>query len=389
MYSVTSESPLANLAKVMDHHRPSGRAERDDLSEKLRDSRPHGPRPQPVEGFFKRIEKQSSATSLSLTTQDGDKISIELRTKEVSKSAGRVGPGTIVLKSSERFSEKFDVRFEGHIDEDERAAIKGIMESAFDAAETFFGGSDDVDVDALLAAGADASDEIASFSLRLRQESSLVEKYRLGDSGPKIVERMESSEAFRYKFEAFAESNKRLVERASEQLDAPGAVSLVQATLAKSLDAVHTERLQAAAERPVGPQAPVDGPRREAPGNTVAPAAREPVATVAPEPKIAPAVPTEQSGPVAKPDAAVAKPDEKPDATRAERSDEPSRERPIEAPKRDESERVRMPPEQLNASRELSVKVGNPQKTASYAVILDIAQQSRTDLVVERLSLLA
>lgn len=267
MFSVTSESPLANLAKVMDHHRPSGRAERDKgVDAHHKDLQQPRFKERAPAVYYKRVEKQSSATSLSLTTQDGDKVAIELRTKEVSREVARVRPGFSVLSFSERFSERFDVRFEGHIDEDERAAIKSIMDTVFEEAEAFFGGRDDVDVDSLLAAGHSASDEIANFSLKLRQESVLHEKYGVRGSGHRISERIESSDAFRYRFEALAESSKRLVAQAEEHVEPPSAVTLVQATLAKSLDAIHAElQLKQAGESDVLVTKPSDKPQPSTP----------------------------------------------------------------------------------------------------------------------------
>ena len=81
------------------------------------------------------------------------------------------------------------------------------MGAAVEADESFFGGRDDLDLDTLLAGGAGASAEIASFSLNVPQQSTVVEGYGTRDAGHQIEDRMQSSEAFWYRFDTFAESS--------------------------------------------------------------------------------------------------------------------------------------------------------------------------------------
>lgn len=238
MQTTISGSPLANLARVMEHQR----ANMDDSFAALRSRFAPADEPAVQTSFHRRVEQNSEAARLNVRTHDGDKISIELKSREVHTSSLRTRGDHTSIRETSRFSERFEVRFEGHIDEDERAAIETIMGAAFDAAESFFGGGDEVDLDALLAAGAAASNEIASFSLKVRQQSTVVEHYGSRDAGHLVEQRLQTSDAFRVRFETFAQNAQRLQRDAAAILEPADAASLVQRSLAESLDVIAAGR---------------------------------------------------------------------------------------------------------------------------------------------------
>ena len=118
MQTTISGSPFANLARVMDHQR----ANKDDsvaaLPGRIASAEPHPA----LHSFHRRVEQTREPARFSVRTHDGDKIEIELKSREMHSSALKTQGGLMSARETSRFIERFEVRCEGHIDEDERAA---------------------------------------------------------------------------------------------------------------------------------------------------------------------------------------------------------------------------------------------------------------------------
>ncbi len=191
---------------------------------------------------FRRVEQTQTAMNLSLTTQDGDRISIGFDTRSLEKGAFDSHAGRLSMASS--YSERLNIHIEGNIDEDERLALDQIIGEAFAVAEAFFADDDSsgpggIHLGSLLASGVANADEIAGFSLKVSEASQTVEHYRR--EGSNLADHVRQLPGLRSEIDTIAKQTKGLVESASGVLDKPSSVRLVQGLLAQALDTFSSE----------------------------------------------------------------------------------------------------------------------------------------------------
>jgi hypothetical protein len=132
----------------------------------------------PVAGSSARYEsldyRERNSFKFELTTADGDTVKIRINQQESYSAAyGQANRGGLQLSAS-GFEHNVDSRFklevDGHLDDDELAAISDLMGQVGELSEQFFAGDLGAAFQQAQSLGYDTS-EISSFSLNLRQTS--------------------------------------------------------------------------------------------------------------------------------------------------------------------------------------------------------------------------
>ncbi|BFM16083.1 hypothetical protein R50073_22660 [Maricurvus nonylphenolicus] len=118
--------------------------------------------------------RERNSFKFELTTADGDTVKIRINQQESYSGAYGQASGGGMQVSASGFEHSFDSRFklevDGHLDDDEMAAISDLMGQVGELSEQFFAGDLGAAFQQAQSLGYDAS-EISSFSLNLRQTS--------------------------------------------------------------------------------------------------------------------------------------------------------------------------------------------------------------------------
>jgi hypothetical protein len=203
-------------------------------------SRPASIRPL-AEGYGRTSESyyasqsiaQSNSLSFTVTTLDGDKVTINSSGLQAMMEEGFVfggsGSSGVMYGASQYQEHNFDFSVEGHLDEGEMAALTDLLSQVNDLAETFFTGDLEDAFNEALSLGYDSS-EISGFALNLSQttvqrsaaayqsvaESSsggLANRLRpLGSMVQGLMEATETAKAFQYP--------QQLISSVAEQIEA-------------------------------------------------------------------------------------------------------------------------------------------------------------------------
>ncbi len=130
------------------------------------------------EAYQRYDYRESNSFKLNLTTADGDSVTIKLSHRESFSSEslngnyrGQGGHSQVSANSFEHSQDsRFKLEVDGHLDDDEMAAIEDLLAQVGDLSEQFFSGDLGQAFEQAQSLGYDSS-EISSFSLNLRQTS--------------------------------------------------------------------------------------------------------------------------------------------------------------------------------------------------------------------------
>lgn len=118
--------------------------------------------------------RERNSFKFELTTADGDTVKVRINQQESYSGAyGQAGRGGFQVSASgfeHNFDSRFSLEVDGHLDDDELAAISDLMGQVGELSEQFFAGDLGAAFQQAQSLGYDAS-EISSFSLNLRQTS--------------------------------------------------------------------------------------------------------------------------------------------------------------------------------------------------------------------------
>ncbi len=138
-------------------------------------AQPAVPAPTQFESYRQRVSVvQNETLELEVRTRDGDRVRIQLESldafssdQSVSSLSGASGTAVLGEFSATRItSDRFSVRVQGDLDEDERAALSDLLGRVDSLSDQFFSGDPQLALEQALNLGYD-QDEIAGFSLRL------------------------------------------------------------------------------------------------------------------------------------------------------------------------------------------------------------------------------
>lgn len=202
---------------------------------------------------------------LELTTQDGDKVSLDFRQLELqsrTRLAGQLTEGG-QIRFSERSSssERFvSITVEGDLSDEEKAAIDSLLDTVIGVANKFFKGNVSAAMERLQNLDFN-TEELADFSLKMSFSAKVnVDKVFLGEGGQLeslAIRDKEVSALLNF----FADEQTKLVESAKEQFGDPSAAKLVRALLPKLVTAPfeqlhkHIEASEPVDQVPVEPEA--------------------------------------------------------------------------------------------------------------------------------------
>ena len=206
------------------------------------------------ESYKESFDKQSLETSLvlSLTTAEGDAITLDFRQLDVMRSESFEGSklsGANVLRDDGGSSTDRYVTMDviGEISDAEQAAIDGVLASITEVANEFFGGSFENAMSKLATMDFDSAQlSELSLSMTMTRTASTTGGYREGaeqldqllNQGGEIVEALEF----------LATEQRRMIDQAKEVLEDGSAAKLVRGLMPLMLeDTVHKLREQVAA----------------------------------------------------------------------------------------------------------------------------------------------
>ncbi|MFK7914931.1 MAG: hypothetical protein AB8B93_13520 [Pseudomonadales bacterium] len=210
------------------------------------------------ESYKESFDKQSLETSLvlSLTTAEGDEITLDFRQLDVMRSESFEGAklsGSNVLRDDSGSSTDRYVTMDviGEISDAEQAAIDAVLANVTEVANAFFGGSYQDAMGKLSAMDFDSGQlSELSLSMTMTRTAATTGGYREGadqldqllNQGGEIVEALEF----------LATEQRRMIDQAKEVLDDGSAAKLVRGLMPLMLeDTVHRLREQVAAADPV------------------------------------------------------------------------------------------------------------------------------------------
>ena len=177
--------------------------------------------------------------SLSLTTKEGDQVSITFNSQEAfshsqqSQFQQQGNAQSLSSESSSRYTlnEQLQVEVKGHLNQSERDAIDQFMSGLDAAAEQFFAGEDSGTLQQFAQLGVD-SGEIASFSLdaQLSQKIERVEAYQAVQSNfaTSPARLYAQDPQFQLLTDALKDMQHNLLQQAEQIFDAQSAQHLVQ-----------------------------------------------------------------------------------------------------------------------------------------------------------------
>ncbi len=202
---------------------------------------------------------ETESLQLEVRTRDGDRVRIQLESVDAFRSdesilhaAGAGGSLTQAQFSASRLSsERFSIRIEGNLDEDERAALEDLLGRVDRLADQFFDGDAQLALQQALELGYDR-DEIAGFSLRLtatdvRQVSETYRRVQALGDGPELPARGASELAQLLRPLGQFLQSVRASEQAADALGRPG--QLLRQLLEGTLSLVDTGEPLLAADR--------------------------------------------------------------------------------------------------------------------------------------------
>ena len=213
---------------------------------------------------FKETElKSETSLSMSLTTLDGDVISLDFSQMDIQSSekfAGKTLDGSRVrdmsyFEDSERL---VNMEVTGELSEAERAAIDGVLGTVMDVVQRFFSGDMEGAVAKLKMMDFDSS-ELAELSLQMSMSKSAEINRGYHDGMDKLHQLANKDAEIGNALEFLANEQKRLVDLASNVLETPSAVKLVKSLLPPLLSepfaALQEEVMAAPSEVPASDEA--------------------------------------------------------------------------------------------------------------------------------------
>ena len=189
--------------------------------DEMRTSRPEKPalpENSQVEAFQHLSLQQSRSISMSLTTKDGDQVTIEINRSMAADSAeyGRMGGGNFSYISEQRLEQQasFSYSVEGDLDADEMEAIKELTQDIEKVAREFFSGDSEEALD--LAGEIELDSELSGYRVNMQeqQQFSAVATYQ-------EINRQGSDQGILSQLAQFfpANMNPQQFDRATQQLE--------------------------------------------------------------------------------------------------------------------------------------------------------------------------
>jgi hypothetical protein len=184
--------------------------------------------------FVEKAKQQETTLDLSLTTQDGDRITLnftQLDAIDASFFRGRSSEGNLV--KDETYREEMDrvvnMDVVGQLSDGEQAAIDAVLSTIIDVVRSFFAGEMGAAVDKLKAMDFDGA-ELSELSLNLSMTRSV--EVERGYHGHGRVHQLQALDGdLGRALDFMATEQKRLVEMAKDVLDAPSAAKLVRSLM--------------------------------------------------------------------------------------------------------------------------------------------------------------
>lgn len=215
---------------------------------------------------FERYKESSSEQSLetalvlSLTTADGDEITLDFKQLDVMRSesfeGAKLAGGDVLRDDSDTSSDRYvTMNVVGEISDAEQAAIDAVLSSVTAVANEFFGGSYQDAMSTLAAMDFDSSQlSELSLSMTMTRSSAVTNGYREG--GDQLDQLMNKGGEIVEALEFLATEQRRMIDQAKEVLDDGSAAKLVRGLMPLMLeDTVGKLRDQVAAADPVEPAA--------------------------------------------------------------------------------------------------------------------------------------
>jgi hypothetical protein len=189
--------------------------------------------------LIEKSKQQETSLSLTLITQDGDKISLEfnqLDSMQMSRFHGRTLEGEKVKDMA--FTEETDrvVNMEviGDLSDDEKAAVDKVLSTIIEAVSKFFSGDVGQAVDKLKQMEFDGQ-QLAELSLNMSMSKS-ADISKAYHNGAEHLHELKNRDAdIGQALDFLASEQKRLIEVAREFFDAPSAAKLVRSLVAPLL----------------------------------------------------------------------------------------------------------------------------------------------------------